>query len=204
MVSFSFILTSLVIILVPGTGVIYTVSHGLVGNKRYCILAAIGCTLGIIPHLTASIFGLSALMHTNARIFQMVKYVGVVYLIYLGYGLIKNRVMIELYEEKQRVDSFKIVGKGILINLLNPKLTLFFLSFIPQYLVDSGVTYTTQMIILSLIFMGMTLLVFTLYGLLANSFKHLLRNSRSITERIQQGFGMILIGFAAKLAISDS
>lgn len=204
MISISFILTSLVVILIPGTGVIYTVSTGLSSNRKYCIVAAIGCTLGIIPHLIASILGISAIMHTSATIFKVVKYIGVIYLVYLGYGLIKSRDMIVLDEKREKVHSLRIIGKGVLLNLLNPKLTLFFLSFIPQYLVPSKYGYTTQMIILSLIFMGMTLLVFILYGVLANSFKHFIKNSRRVTERIQQSFGLIMIGFAAKLAISDS
>ncbi len=202
MISISFLLTSLIVILVPGTGVIYTVSTALSSRKRNFILAAIGCTLGIVPHLAAGILGVSALLNTGAQIFQIIKIVGVLYLIYLGFGLIKNKNLIVVDENKKRENDFKIIGKGILLNLLNPKLTLFFLSFLPQFLVKSSSNYSSQMMMLSLMFMGMTFVIFILYGLLANSFKQVILTSEKITQRIQQSFGVILIGFAVKLATS--
>jgi threonine/homoserine/homoserine lactone efflux protein len=204
MFSLSFFLTSLIVVLIPGTGVIYTVSTALTGNKKHYILAAIGCTLGIVPHLAAGILGISALLHTSAKIFQIIKIIGVIYLIYLGYDLITNENKIELKESKNKEYDLKIIGKGILLNLLNPKLTLFFLSFLPQFLIKSDFNYSTQMMILSVIFMGMTLVIFILYGLLANSFKNLIIGSKKTAQRIQQSFGVILIGFAAKLALSEN
>ncbi|MDC7219969.1 MAG: LysE family translocator [Spirochaetales bacterium] len=204
MISGAFLITALVVVLIPGTGVIYTVSNGLSGGKRESLLAALGCTLGIIPHLAAGILGISALLHTSARIFQIVKIIGVLYLVYLGVDLIRNRNLIQLDEEKGKGQALKIIGKGILLNLLNPKLTLFFLSFLPQFLTDSPLSYSVQMIGLSLIFMVMTLVVFILYGVLANSFKQFLLGSEKVMQRIQQSFGVILIGFAAKLAVSES
>lgn len=204
MFSLSFFLTSLIVVLIPGTGVIYTVSTALAGNKKHYILAAIGCTLGIVPHLAAGILGISALLHASARIFLIVKIIGVIYLIYLGYDLITNKNKIELKRDTNKENDLKIIGKGILLNLLNPKLTLFFLSFLPQFLIKSDFNYSTQMIILSVIFMGMTLVIFILYGLLANSFKQLIMGSKKTTQRIQQSFGVILIGFAAKLALSEN
>ena len=204
MFSLSFFLTSLIVVLIPGTGVIYTVSTALAGNKRHYILAAIGCTLGIVPHLAAGIIGISALLHTSARIFQIVKIIGVIYLIYLGYDLITNKKKIELKRDTNKEHDLKIIGKGILLNLLNPKLTLFFLSFLPQFLIKSDFNYSIQMMILSAIFMGMTLAIFIVYGLIANSFKKLIMGSKNTTQRIQQSFGVILIGFAAKLALSEN
>ncbi len=204
MVSLGFILTSLVVVLIPGTGVIYTVSTGISGSKRHSIAAAIGCTLGIIPHLTAGILGISAILHTSAQIFQIIKIIGVIYLIYLGYGLISKKNIIKIDEREKKENDLKIIGKGILLNLLNPKLTIFFLSFLPQFITSTNFNYVFQMILLSIIFMGLTLIVFILYGILAYSFKKLIIRTPKITRRIQQSFGMILIGFAAKLAISEN
>lgn len=203
MICIGFILTSLVVILIPGTGVIYTVSRGISGSKRDSILAALGCTAGIIPHLMASVFGISALLHTSAVVFSAIKIVGIVYLLYLGYGLITTKNGIEVKAEDNKQTNLKIIGKGILLNLLNPKLTLFFLSFIPQFLGNPSSGYTSKMLMLSAVFMGLTLIVFVLYGLLANYFKQLFIKSPKIMRRIQQGFGIILIGFAAKLAFSS-
>lgn len=203
MISLSFLLTSLVVVAIPGTGVIFTVSTALGGSRRQSVVAALGCTLGIIPHLAAGILGVSALLHSSALIFRIVKFAGVLYLAYLGYGLLSSRNSLELSEMGDGLGDLKIIGKGILLNLLNPKLTLFFLSFLPQFLTESSTSPGLQMVMLSLIFMGLTLVVFVLYGILAHSFKKMLLGSQKITRRIQQCFGMVLIGFAARLALSE-
>jgi threonine/homoserine/homoserine lactone efflux protein len=203
MISLSFLLTSLVVVAIPGTGVIFTVSTALGGSRRQSVVAALGCTLGIIPHLAAGILGISALLHSSALIFRIVKFAGVAYLAYLGYGLLSSRNSLELADMGDLQGDLKIVGKGVLLNLLNPKLTLFFLSFLPQFLMESSTSPGLQMLLLSLIFMGLTLVVFVLYGVLAHSFKKLLLDSQKMTRRIQQCFGVVLIGFAARLALSE-
>lgn len=102
MISLGFLLTSLIVVLIPGTGVIYTISTGLAGSKRSSIVAAIGCTLGILPHLIAGILGVSALLHASTQIIQIIKIIGVIYLIYLGYGLLTNKNKIEISKEDKR------------------------------------------------------------------------------------------------------
>ena len=203
MISLSFILTSLIVVIIPGTGVIYTVTAGLGGSKKDSASAAVGCTLGIIPHLAAGILGLSAILHVSAGIFQLIKLIGVGYLIYLGYGLITAKSGITVNEKPGNTDYLTVVLKGILLNLLNPKLTLFFFSFLPQFINSSDLNYVYQMMILSSIFMGMTLVVFLGYGMLANYFKELFIGSPRLIKRIQKGFGIVLIGFAVRLALSD-
>jgi threonine/homoserine/homoserine lactone efflux protein len=204
MFSFSFLITSLIVVLIPGTGVIYTISTALTGSRKDGIIATIGCTLGIVPHLVAGILGVSALLHFSAEIFQVIKVAGTFYLIYLGYNLIKSKNIIEFDNKKKKKRYIGIIIKGILINLLNPKLTIFFFSFLPQFLVNSKTSYSSQMIALGLVFMVLTLIVFILYGLLANYFKKIIIGSKKLTYRIQQGFGIILIGFAARLALSEN
>lgn len=202
MISTSFIITSLIVVLVPGTGVIYTLTTSLSGSRRYAVLAAIGCTLGIVPHLVAAIFGLSAILNASAQVLKVIKILGVLYLLYLGVGLLSTKNVIDI-KEGQRENPLKIIGKAVLLNLLNPKLTLFFFSFLPQFVNPEGIAVRTQMTILSLFFMGLTLIVFCLYGLLANLFKQFLIRSPKVTQRIQQSFGLILIGFAGKLALEE-
>jgi len=204
MISYGFILTSLIIVLMPGTGVIYTVSTGILGSKKDCIAAAVGCTAGIIPHIVASIVGLSAIFHASALLFHVIKMIGIAYLLFLGFGMIKNNSGLKINEGNKEGNKLKIISKGILINLLNPKLTLFFFSFLPQFILNKENDYLYQMIILSIVFMGLTLIVFILYGLLANYFKIIINTSTNITRRIQQLFGIVFIGLAAKLAFSDN
>jgi threonine/homoserine/homoserine lactone efflux protein len=203
MVSAGFLLTSLIVVLIPGTGVIYTVSTGLGGSRRDSFWAAAGCTLGIVPHLLAGVLGLSAVLHAGARIFQVVRIAGILYLLYLGIGLIRDKSRLRIGEEHSPAGILSLIGRGILLNLLNPKLSLFFFSFLPQFLVQGGRAYLIQMLSLSAVFMGLTLAVFVLYGYLANSFKQFLTASPRALRRIQQSFGLILIGFAAKLALAD-
>ncbi|WP_028974295.1 LysE family translocator [Spirochaeta cellobiosiphila] len=199
MISWSFIITSFIVVVMPGTGVLYTLSKGLSSAKKDTILAAVGCTLGIVPHLLAGVFGLTALLHTSALLFSTIKYIGVAYLIYLGIGMIRSKGFnVDVKTSSQ--SSLGIIGKAVLINLLNPKLTLFFLSFLPQFMASDSSNYEIQMMILSLFFMGITLLVFLVYGLLAHSFKQLFTESSQLMNRIQKGFGLLFLGLAAKLA----
>ncbi|NLK73404.1 MAG: LysE family translocator [Clostridiales bacterium] len=203
MISLEFVLTSLLIVLMPGTGVIYTVSTGITGSRKDSIVAAVGCTAGIIPHIAASIIGLSAIFHTSALVFQVVKMIGVVYLLYLGIGMIRNKGGLQI-NEGIKESAYMIIGKGVLINLLNPKLTLFFFSFLPQFIDNSANSYLYQMTVLSIFFMVVTFIVFILYGFLANYFKNFIVSSPNVMRRIQQSFGIIFIGLAAKLALSDN
>ncbi len=197
-----FFITSLIVILVPGTGVIYTVSMGLTQNRKAALIAAIGCTFGIVPHLLAGIVGVSALMHTSALFFRIIRYLGVAYLTYMGIGMIRSQAGLKFQEKIDEVQVFPIIRRGILINLLNPKLTLFFLSFLPQF-IDGNSNYREAMVFMSLQFMFMTLLVFIIYGLIASYFRQVITRSESVTQWIHRCFGGALLVFAAKLAFSD-
>ena len=202
MLSAGFILTSLIVVLIPGTGVIYTVTTSLSGNRRSAVWAAAGCTLGIVPHILAGVLGISAIMNTSALLFRVIRILGILYLLYLGTGLIRSRGGIDV-QQGAKEDIFRIVGKAVLLNLLNPKLTLFFLSFLPQFVTPHGPDPQYQLILLSLFFMGLTFIVFCIYGLAATAFRRILVSSPIIVDRIQKGFGLILIGFAGKLALED-
>ncbi len=147
-------------------------------------------------------FGLSALLHTGAQFLRIIRIAGILYLTYLGLDLISSNNRIAL-DEGEAERALRIIGKAVLINLLNPKLTLFFFSFLPQFIVPGSIGITLQMLLLSGCFMAITFLVFCLYGLLANAFKRFLTGSPGITRRIQQGFGVILLGFAGKLSLEE-
>jgi threonine/homoserine/homoserine lactone efflux protein len=198
-----FLLTSLVVVLVPGTGVIYTVTTGLTHRWRASIAAALGCTMGIIPHLTACILGLSAILHMSAQAFHIIKLVGAAYLLYLAWGMWHDESGFKLDRSIEKVNGLQIIVKGILINILNPKLTLFFFAFLPLFISPQAASPTRQMIGLAAIFMGMTLVIFILYGVLASLVSKYLLNSPKSTRRMQRGFALIFAGLAAKLALSE-
>ncbi len=203
MLSTEFLLTALVVVLVPGTGVIYTVSIGLVHRWRASLSAALGCTVGILPHLTASILGLSAILHMSARVFQGLKYAGALYLLYLAWTMWRDTGSLKFDQSTQRMGGFQIALKGFLINILNPKLTIFFFAFLPLFVSPDAVSPTQQMIGLSAVFMGMTLVIFALYGIFASGISTYFINSPKAIRRMQRSFAIILAALAAKLVLSE-
>lgn len=203
MFSPEFLITALVVVLIPGTGVIYTVSNGIFNGKRSSIAAAVGCTAGIVPHLIAGILGLSALMHMSALVFQVIKFAGVIYLLYLAWGMWQDKGSIQ-FEEKEEKEHFHVAKRAVLINILNPKLTIFFLAFLPQFLDKTSSVHTSmQLIGMSLIFMLMTLCVFVLYGLLGSSVRSFFVGSKKRLQYMQRSFAVVFAALGAKLALSE-
>ena len=203
MVSLQFLITSLIVVLIPGTGVIYTVSTGLTQGKKASLYVALGCTLGIVPHLLATILGLAALMHTSAVAFQLLKWAGVVYLFYVAWGTWRDKSAFQLDDNPSRTHALGLIIKAILMNVLNPKLTIFFLAFLPQFIPANSTHVLAPMLLLSAIFMLMTLAVFVVYGLLAHTFRHFVVESARVQTFLRYGFTATFIGLASKLALTD-
>ena len=204
-----YLLTALVVVLVPGIGVIYTVSTGLMQGARASMAAAFGCTLGIVPHLTASALGLAALLHAGAMVFQTVKILGVLYLLYLAWDLWRapDAFALDRAEEqegtKPRLRPFAIAIRGILINVLNPKLSIFFLAFIPQFIPADAPDAMARMAALSATFMLLTLIVFLGYGIAAAQVRSFVLSSRRIRRWVQRGFAAVFAALAIKLALTE-
>ncbi len=203
MITLNFLLTSLIVVLIPGTGVIYTISTGLTLGKRASIFAALGCTAGIVPHLVAIILGLSAVMHTSALAFQALKYAGVVYLLYLAYATWRDKSAFVLDATPQYATAGSLVIKALLLNILNPKLTLFFLAFLPQFITHDSSAPLLQLLTLSAVFMAMTFGVFVLYGLLAHAFRQAVIESPHVQSWLRRSFAAAFAGLAIDLALSD-
>ena len=203
MVSLQFLITSLIVVLIPGTGVIYTVSTGLTQGKKASLYVALGCTLGIVPHLLATILGLAALMHTSAVAFQILKWAGVVYLFYVAWGTWRDKSAFQLDDNPSKSHALGLISKAILMNVLNPKLTIFFLAFLPQFIPANSTHVLAPMLLLSAIFMVMTLAVFVVYGLLAHTFRHFVVESARVQTFLRYGFTAAFIGLASKLALTD-
>jgi threonine/homoserine/homoserine lactone efflux protein len=202
-ISTEFLLTSLVVVLVPGTGVIYTVSTGLFRGWRASLAAALGCTAGIIPHLLASILGLSAILHVSAVAFQAVKLAGALYLLYLAWGMWRDTGALGFDVQATRKGAGRIIMRGFLINILNPKLSIFFLAFLPLFVAPDAIAPMLQMLILSGVFMAMTLGIFIVYGLCANGVRAYVVNSPQTILRLQRSFAVIFAVLGAKLAMTE-
>jgi threonine/homoserine/homoserine lactone efflux protein len=203
MISPEFLITSLVVVLVPGTGVIYTVSTGLAQGRKASVYAALGCTAGIVPHLLATILGLAAVMHASAVAFQLLKYLGVAYLFYVAFATWRDKSAFALDGRVSQVPASALVAKAFLLNILNPKLTIFFLAFLPQFVEPDAPRPLLQLVLLSSVFMAMTFAVFVVYGFVAHAFRRLVIESADVQRWLRYGFSTAFAGLGVKLALSD-
>jgi threonine/homoserine/homoserine lactone efflux protein len=203
MISVEFLITSLVVVLVPGTGVVYTVSTGLVQGRRASVYAALGCTAGIVPHLLATVLGLAAVMHTSALAFQVLKYAGVAYLFYVAYATWRDTSAFAVDGNVSRATASALVVKAVLLNLLNPKLTIFFLAFLPQFVEPGTGRPLVQLLVLSAVFMAMTFAVFIVYGFVAHAFRRLVIESPAVQRWLRYSFAAAFAGLGARLAASE-
>jgi threonine/homoserine/homoserine lactone efflux protein len=203
MISLEFFITSLVVVLIPGTGVIYTVSTGLVQGRKASLYAALGCTAGIVPHLLATVLGLAAVMHTSALAFQVLKYAGVAYLLYVALATCRDKSAFAVDGSVSKVSAAGLVVKAFLLNILNPKLTIFFLAFLPQFVEPGSAEPLLQMLVLSAVFMAMTFVVFVAYGSVAHAFRRLVIESANVQRWLRYGFAAAFASLGAKLALTE-
>ena len=203
MLSLEFLITSLIVVLIPGTGVVYTVSTGLVQGRKASVYAALGCTLGIVPHLLATVLGLAAVMHTSALAFQALKYAGVAYLFYVAWATWKDQSAFAVDGSVARSTARGLVIKAFLMNILNPKLTIFFLAFLPQFVPHNASHPLQQLLLLSSVFMLMTFVVFVVYGLVAHAFRRLVIESATVQQCLRYSFAAAFAALGVKLALTE-
>jgi threonine/homoserine/homoserine lactone efflux protein len=203
MITVEFLITSLIVVLVPGTGVVYTVSTGLIQGRRASVFAALGCTAGILPHLLATVLGLAALMHTSALAFQILKYAGVAYLLYVAYATWTDTAALAVDAGSARSTAVGLMIKAVLLNILNPKLTIFFLAFLPQFVEPDASSPLAQLLGLSAVFMAMTFAVFVAYGLLAHAFRRAVVESPRVQAWLRRGFAVSFAGLGINLALAE-
>ena len=201
--SIEFLITTLVIVAMPGTGVLYTLAAGLARGVRASVVAAIGCTLGSIPHMIAAATGLAALLHASAMAFETLKYLGVVYLIYMAWSTLRDTDALTISEETATPSPAKVIASGILINVLNPKLTIFFFAFLPQFAGENQPNPFWRMMELSAVFMLITLVVFVAYGVLAGSLRHHIISRPRILIWLRRTFAGGFLALGARLAFSN-
>ncbi|SIO24464.1 Threonine/homoserine/homoserine lactone efflux protein [Bradyrhizobium erythrophlei] len=200
----SFLLTSLIVVVSPGTGVLYTLAVALTSGARASIAAAFGCTLGIVPHMLAAMLGLAAVLHTSAVAFAALKWCGVVYLLYMAWQALRETgaLAIEARPEEAR-SSRRVVVTGFLINILNPKLSIFFLAFLPQFIAVDEAHPPGRMLELSAAFMAMTLAVFVVYGLFAAGVRDRVITRPKVMAWLRRSFALGFAALGAKLAFAE-
>lgn len=196
-----FLLTALIVVLIPGTGVLYTVAAGLGQGRAQSISAAFGCTLGIVPHIVASSLGLAAILNTSAVIFQGFKFTGAAYLLYLAWQTLKDSGPLNFEASNRHSSHYRIARTGFLINILNPKLSIFFLAFLPQFIPASSAGKLRQMLELGAIFMAMTFMVFIVYGLFAAHIRECVLASKRVMNWIRRISALAFATLGLRLAM---
>lgn len=203
--STAFLLTALVVCLTPGTGVVYTLSAALARGPRGGVVAAVGCTLGIVPHVLATVTGVAALLHTSALAFHALTYAGAGWLLVMAWSTLRDKDALVVPEEREGGDTRsarRVIGSAMLLNLLNPKLTLFFFAFLPQFVRDDGPHPARQMLVLSGVFMLMTFAVFAGYGLLAASVRRQVAARPRVLAWARRVFAGSFVALGARLALA--
>jgi threonine/homoserine/homoserine lactone efflux protein len=201
--SIEFLITSFIIVVSPGTGVLFTLATGLSRGSRASVVAAFGCTLGIVPHVATAILGLAALLHTSALAFETFRYLGCAYLLYLAWSAWREHGALKVERELDQRSAAQITVKAILINILNPKLSIFFLAFLPQFVRVDEPHLIAHMTLLSAVFMAMTFLVFIVYGLFAASVRdHVVSRPRVLTW-MRRIFAGAFVALGVKLALAN-
>lgn len=198
-----FLLTTLIVVASPGTGVVVTLAAGLSSGWRGALAAAFGCTLGIIPHMIAAITGLATLLHTSPLAFEIVKYAGIAYLLWMAWTSLKADGPLQIDENARSPGALRLIVNAVALNLLNPKLPLFFVAFLPQFIAPDSADALSQLLQLSGVFMAMTFVIFAIYGVFAASLRQKLVQQPSIMRWLRRGFAAAFVGLGAKLAGSS-
>ena len=196
-----FLITSLVVVISPGPGALLTVAAGLSGGARAAAVTALGCTLGIVPHLLAAVTGLAALLHASATAFDVLRYAGVAYLLYMGWATWRSPAALEVRADASARSTGGRIAEAMLVNLLNPKLSLFFLTFLPQFIAPGEAQPAERMAQLSLVFMAMTLVVFLGYGVFAARLRDQVLQRPSVLVWLRRGFAAAFVALGGKLAL---
>ena len=201
--SIEFLVTSLIIVASPGTGAIYTLAMGLSRGARASVVAAFGCTLGIVPHLVAAMLGLAAILHTSALAFDIFKFAGVGYLLYMAWQAWRENGVLKVEPERGESSALRIVVHAVLINILNPKLSIFFLAFLPQFITAGEASPLARMMEMSAVFMLMTFVVFALYGLFAAVMRDKVVSRPAVMAWMRRTFAGVFVLLGARLALAE-
>ena len=201
--TWSFLLTSFVICVTPGIGALFTLAAGLARGTRAGVLAAFACTLGTVPHAVAAITGLAALLHASGVAFQAVKYAGVAYLLWMAWQTWRDTGALQVDSDASPAGVRQVLTTGITVNLLNPKLTLFFFAFLPQFVPTGSSGTLVRMVGLSVVFMAMTFVTFVGYAVAAGALRDRVLTRPRLVTRIRKVFAASFVLLSAQLAVQS-
>jgi threonine/homoserine/homoserine lactone efflux protein len=201
--TWSFLLTSLIVVASPGTGVLYTLAVALAQGSRASVAAAFGCTLGILPQMVGAMLGLAAILHTSALAFAALKWCGVAYLLYMAWQALRETGALALHAEPSQRSDRRVIVTAVLINILNPKLSIFFYAFLPQFIAIDEPHPVARLLELSGAFMLMTFVVFAIYGLFAAAVRDRVISRPKVLAWLRRSFAAGFAALGARLALSE-
>ncbi len=201
--SIAFLLTTFIVVATPGTGALYTIQAGLSRGRQASVIAAIGCTLGIVPHMLAAITGLAALLNASAIAFDGIKWLGVAYLLYMSWNAARNQGALHGDVAPTAPSAARVIVSGVLINILNPKLTVFFFAFLPQFVDSTEANVMARMLELSAVFMALTLVIFVIYGICAGTLRDRILSRPRVMAWIGRVFAASFALLGVKLALTN-
>lgn len=198
-----FLLTALIVVVAPGTGVLYTLATGLAQGSRASIVAAFGCTVGIVPHMAAAVTGLAAVLHASALAFEVLRLAGVAYLLYMAWATVRSGGALSVEGGQAPRSALRTITQGVLINILNPKLSIFFFAFLPQFVAPNEANALARMVEMSAVFMALTFIVFVGYGVFAGAVRSHVISRPRVLAWMRRAFAGAFVALGAKLALAD-
>lgn len=201
---YMFIAASFLLCLAPGPDNIYVLTQGMTKSKKAAIITTLGLTSGLIIHTSAAAFGISVIFQTSEIAFNIVKYAGAAYLMYIAYQAFKYRnEPLDLTTQNSSSELKKLYVKGFVMNILNPKVSIFFLAFLPQFVTPANGNIPMQMITLGVVFMALTIVVFSAIGIAGNLLSSKLLEKPSIVKYMNIITSFVLVSLGLKLALSE-
>jgi threonine/homoserine/homoserine lactone efflux protein len=201
-----FMIAAAVLLVVPGPAVLYIVARSVNQGRLAGIVSALGIQIGTLFHIVAAALGVSAILVTSARAFQVVKFLGAAYLVYLGIRTLLDRKQPDALSASEPQELSRIFYQGVIVNLLNPKTALFFFAFLPQFADPARGPVALQILLLGVIFVTMAICSDSIYALLAGTIGRSLKSNLAVLrgQRYFAGFVYIALGVTTALSRADT
>lgn len=198
-----FCVTVLPLIFTPGPDIIYITTRGIAQGRQAGLISTLGVCTGYVVHTLLAVLGLSALVYASETLFHILRYAGAAYLLYLGIKAIRNKSHIELKTDKRLLGNSRMYFTGVATSIMNPKAILFFISYLPQFVVPQAGNVTAQLFMLGALFTAMCALVYGMYGFFSGAIGERLSESPRVSDLMRWLTGSVLIGLGVRLALPD-
>jgi len=199
---FSFVAASLVILLIPGPGVAYVVARSLSQGPVAAVASALGLSLGVLVHVAAAVVGLSAIIAGSALLFTFIKFIGAAYLIYLGITVLRSGIAPIHVGTVTCHPWSHLVRDGIVVSATNPKIAIFSMAFLPQFISADAAGAVSQIIVLGAVYAALALVTDTAYGIFASAIRNLLIGNRIAQIWISRLGGGLLVALGVNTALA--